>query len=369
MIEFAGWEMPVQYSTILEEHKSVRTKAGAFDVSHMGDLLIRGPGAEDLVRRLITNEVKGVPVGKGVYGHILNEEGQILDDTIVFHLLPGQYWMVPNAATADRIASWVKEHASEQEVIDLTRRMACIALQGPQAKSILRELTTYDLQSLKHFHGAFFDLQIPSFDFQPKGFLMDLLPEESSGPEQTEAERCYVTRTGYTGEDGFEILVEASSAVAVWRALFEVGKSYGLAPTGLGARDLLRLEMGYLLSGTDFDGEQTTLQTGPGWAIKWEHEFIGRGALLRQRERGGFRRLVGLELTERGIPRHNYQIASSGNPIGRVTSGTLSPCLNRGIALGYIDPPYDQVGTNVEIAIRDSTAQAQVVKTPFIKRA
>ncbi len=369
MIEFAGWEMPVQYTTILEEHRAVRTGAGAFDVSHMGDILIRGEGAEELVRILLTNDIRGVAVGKGIYGHILNDEGHILDDTIVFHMLDDQYWMVPNASTADRIFSWVKAHSSEQEVIDLTKRVACIALQGPKAETILRELTTYDLRRLKRFRGDFLDIQIPRFDFQPRGFLVDLLPNERSRSAQDGAERCYLTRTGYTGEDGFEILMEAASAIPVWRALFEVGQQHGLKPAGLGSRDLLRLEMGYLLSGTDFDGSESTLQTGPEWAIKWDHEFVGREAMLQQRQRGGFRRLVGLELIERGIPRHNYQISIAGNPIGRVTSGTLSPCLNKGIALGYVDPPYATVGTEVEIVIRDSTAKAQVVKPPFIKRA
>jgi len=369
MVEFAGWEMPIQYASILSEHMAVRKNAGLFDVSHMGDFIIQGKGAEDLLRCVLTNDIKGYPLGKGMYGHLLNEQGGIMDDAYTFPIVPGQFLMIPNASTKDAVLSWLRQHSRGQDIVDVTERLAAFALQGPRSQEILQKITPYDLSSLKRIRGDFLDLRLESPDsYQATGFLSDLLPSSVSRPQDERGERCYVTRTGYTGEDGFEILIEAPSALHLWRALLQAGEAQGLVPAGLGARDLLRLEMGYLLSGTDFDGSQSTLQTGPPWVIKWDHDFVGKEAMMRQRESGDYPVLVGMELQGKGIPRHGYPLAANGKNIGRVTSGTLSPCLKKGIALGYVDPPYQKEGTEIEVLIRDSAVPATVVKPPFIKR-
>jgi aminomethyltransferase len=380
MVSFAGWEMPVQYKGIIEEHTAVRRDAGMFDVSHMGDIIIKGPGAVDLADRLITNNVKGLAVGKAVYGHILNEEGHILDDTIIYHWREGEYLMVPNAATTDRILQWVRAHATTQQVVDVSSRLACIALQGPKAVEILDQIAVYDVRSMKRISGDFMELMAEgrkvegaTDDFQTAGFLCDVHEEScrpgTKGTRATFLEQCYVSRTGYTGEDGFEILLEAASAPALWRVLLRLGREMGLEPAGLGARDTLRLEMGFLLSGTDFDGAQSSVQTGPPWVIKLDHDFIGREALIRQKEADDYERLVCLELIDKGIPRHGYQIAVGGEQVGRVTSGTLSPCLRKGIAMGYVRAPYHQLGTEVDVVIRGALAKARVVKPPFFRRS
>lgn len=382
MIEFAGWEMPVQYTSITEEHLAVRNAAGLFDVSHMGDIIIRGKGARDLLRKLLTNDVKGMPVGQAMYAHILDEGGRIMDDTIVTLIRNGEYLMVPNAATTPRIISWVREHADDQEIVDASDRLSCIALQGPRAQEILQKMTAHDLSAMKRFTGDFVDLSIGGnpipiipYDFRPQGFLTEVFAFEMKqrpiAPSKTHsefAEKCYISRTGYTGEDGFEILLENASAKVLWNILLYLGTSRGLIPAGLGARDTLRLEMGYLLSGTDFDGTQTSLQTGPAWVMKWDHDFIGRSALLDQKQRDDYQRLVGIEMLDRGVPRHGYPIMKDERVIGRVTSGTMSPSLRKGVGLGYVGSPYDTVGTDVDIQIRDARVRARVSKPPFFKK-
>jgi aminomethyltransferase len=382
MIEFAEWEMPVQYTSITEEHLAARNAAGMFDVSHMGDIIIRGEGAEALLRRLLTNDVKGMPVGQAVYAHILDERGRILDDTIVTHVRSGEYLMVPNAATTPKIVSWVRKHRTTQEIIDASDRLSCIALQGPNSQKILQKMTACELSTMKRFTGDFVDLSIEGNpipvipqDFRPQGFLTEVFsfemkqrPAKVSKTHVEFAEKCYVSRTGYTGEDGFEILLENASAKVLWNILIHIGKEHGLLPAGLGARDTLRLDMGYLLSGTEFDGTQTTLQTGPGWVIKWDHDFIGREALIEQKRDDNYQRLVGIEILGRGIPRHGYRIMKDEKPVGSITSGTMSPSLRKGIGLGYVDPPHHKTGTDVRIQIRDTDVQARVVKPPFIKK-
>jgi aminomethyltransferase len=379
LISFAGWEMPIYYNSIIEEHVAVRRSAGIFDVSHMGDIIIRGKGAKELIRRLITNELEGVEVGRAVYGHILDEEGHIIDDVIVYHWLEGEYLMVPNAATTGKVLGWVNAHKTTQEVIDVSERLACIALQGPKAAEIMESLTLFDLSTLKHMSGAFMELFSEGNDigrliddFRPSGFLCELVPPQcrpgTKGTLGDFSETCFVSRTGYTGEDGFEILLERDSAPALWRILLHIGKDQGIKPCGLGARDTLRLEMGYLLSGTDFDGTQTSLQTGPRWVIKPDHDFIGKEALARQQSTDGYERLICLELMEKGIPRHGYFIHAGGEVVGRITSGTLSPCLRKGIAIGYVRPPYQMIGAELDIAIRGASVKAKVVSAPFYRR-
>jgi aminomethyltransferase len=378
MIEFGGWEMPVQYTSIIDEHLAVRRAAGMFDVSHMGDIIIRGPGAKEALRRLLTNDVEGLPMGKALYAHILDDHGRILDDAIVYHWREHEYLMVPNAATTAKVLAWVLAHRTTEEVIDVSERLACIAIQGPKAQEVLDELTFCDLSKIKRLSGEFVELCAEGRnaagveDFQESGFLCDLEPRKchsgAKGCVADFSEMCYVSRTGYTGEDGFEVLVERASAPALWKVLLNAGRGLGLQPAGLGARDTLRLEMGFLLSGTDFDGSQTSLQTGPPWVVKLEHDFIGKKALLRQQNEGGYPLLVCLELEGKGVPRHGYDIVAEGHFIGKVTSGTLSPCLKKGIAMGYVPPQYTKVGTQLAVRIRDVEAEAKVVHPPFLRR-
>ncbi|MBI0584842.1 MAG: glycine cleavage system aminomethyltransferase GcvT [Methanomassiliicoccus sp.] len=363
MVEFGGWEMPIQYASILEEHHAVRERAGMFDVSHMGDIIIRGEGAESSLRELLTNDIKDLALGKGIYAHVLNEQGKIMDDTFTFRVGPDAYLLVPNASHARQIYEWVREHIRRAEVVDVSGQVAAIALQGPRSEQILQRLTDKDLKGVKRLYSDVVDLKVSS----PSGsesFLPEILsfPAPPAGTTQS-----YVTRTGYTGEDGFEILVESGAAIPVWDALLAAGSDLGLRPCGLGARDLLRLEMGYLLSGTDFDGTQTTLETGPAWAVKWDHAFIGREAMLKQKE-CEYRRLIGIELQDKGIPRHGYPVIVGNREVGKVTSGTLSPILQRGIALAYVDEEKAAEGTKLKVRIRDNEVPAVVVKPPFVRK-
>jgi aminomethyltransferase len=244
---------------------------------------------------------------------------------------------------------------------------------------VLKDLTLFDLSTLKHMSGGFMELFAEGQGigelikgFRPSAFLCDLIPRQcrpgTKGTLGDFSETCFVSRTGYTGEDGFEILLERDSAPSLWRILLHIARSRGLLPCGLGARDTLRLEMGYLLSGTDFDGTQTSLQTGPRWVIKPDHDFIGKEALLRQRAADDYSRLVCLELEEKGVPRHGYPIVFAGDIIGSVTSGTMSPCLRKGVAMGYVRPPYNDPGTELDVVIRGSSVRAKVVKPPFYQK-
>ncbi len=355
MVEFAGWDMPIQYTGIIEEHVHVRKKCGLFDVSHMGDLLIRGPEAAEQLDGLLTNPISKASVGKAVYGHLLNTDGQIIDDVITYHITEGQYLMVPNASNVDRVREWVRERTTGLNVEDLSVRLACIAVQGPLAHKVLQFICSLDLSTLKRFQCRF-----ATISGMGAGFLSDLLPKEIG------KSNCLIARTGYTGEDGFELLVEDKFAVWLWKTLLDQGGK-NVMPAGLGARDTLRLEMGYLLSGTDFDGSQTSLQTGPPWVVKMDHAFIGRDVLFLQKERK-YDVLVGLMLEEKGVPRHGYDIVESGKIVGRVTSGTMSPCLKASIALGYVPQRLATVGTALAISIRGVPVPAKVVDIPFYRK-
>ena len=377
MIDFGGWEMPLQYTGIADEHINVRKRVGIFDVSHMGDIIIRGNGAEALVSRLMTNDPSGLTVGKGIYGHILDDGGKIIDDTIVYRVEEETYLLVPTASMTSTVLDWIRSHQTGQEIMDLTSSIACFAVQGPEAMAVLQRLTEHDLSIVKRFHFIMASLGI---DGQPKDMVTGLRPSTLSDKEISLdsqdlgiwpggpfGSRVMLSRTGYTGEDGFEVLCDARVAVAIWNLIINVGRKHGLLPTGLGARDSLRLEMGYLLSGMDFDGGQSTVQTGPDWVIKWEHEFVGKAALRRDTELS-LPRLVGLVLDDRGIPRHGYSLLKEGVEVGHITSGTLSPCLRKGIALGYLRPELSEPGTALTVAIRDMRVPAHVVRPPFVRR-
>jgi len=366
MVWFAGWDMPIQYTSIIDEHMTVRRHSGAFDVSHMGDFIIKGRDVGGLMNMLMTNEVRSAPVGRCVYCHILDDNGRILDDTIVTPLSSDEYFMVPNAATTQKIGEWVQRHMRGQQLIDMSRDLACIAVQGPTAKDVLATLTSFDVSPIKFFWAAFIRLdEIDADGTEPTtALLQGRRMMNNDGP----GIKAFVSRTGYTGEDGFEIVCENADAVAVWNAVLENGQAFGLKPIGLGARDTLRLEKSLLLSGTDFDGAQTSLQTGPGWVIDWKHEFIGKRALEEQKDAGGYDKLVCMLAKDKGIPRHGYEILSGGNKVGTVTSGTLSPVLKQGIAMGYVPLDKAKIGNQVQIKIRETTVDAEIVKPPFVKR-
>ncbi|MCL1984210.1 MAG: glycine cleavage system aminomethyltransferase GcvT [Methanomassiliicoccaceae archaeon] len=356
MVPFAGWEMPIQYSGIIEEHNSVRTSAGLFDVSHMGDLVIRGKGAKEFLRKKLTNNIDLAVPGKGIYSHITNNDGTIIDDTIVYNLGEDGYLMVPNASTKDTVLSWLKKNIIDGvEIIDVSSRIACVAIQGPKAVEIAQRITKNDVTNMKRF-----TVSAASIDHGKCEFLKDIL---ASG--YGEGTVCMFARTGYTGEDGFEILVENDGADALWDSLVSEGGNE-LTLCGLGCRDTLRLEKGMLLSGTDFDGRQTTLQTGPPWVLKFDHEFVGRKALEKQKENGQYSVLAALTTDNKNIPRHGYGIMKDGKNVGTVTSGTMSPILKKGIALGYVPMPLAAEGTELEIDIRGRPAKAVVVKLPFL---
>jgi aminomethyltransferase len=364
MTEFAGWDMPIQYTSVIEEHLTVRERCGMFDVSHMGNVIIRGNGAAELMRKLMTNDVADAPVGRCVYSHLLDDDGHIIDDTIATTLAAGEFLMVPNAAATKRVLEWIHSRSDEQDILNLSDEIATIAVQGPSAASVIADLTTAKVVDLRPFWGAFVVLDGVAYDdptssrlFKDRKFL---------GEEK--GVHVYISRTGYTGEDGFEIACDNAAAVAVWKALMAHGEERGLKPIGLGARDTLRLEKGLLLSGTDFDGTQSSLQTGPPWAVKFGHDFIGKNALERQMLASISPRLVGISMLGRGIPRHGYEILSGPTTIGMVTSGTMSPVLKRGIALGYVPHGYCEPGTDVQIKIRNDLVNAEVVETPFVKR-
>ncbi|MCE5296113.1 MAG: glycine cleavage system aminomethyltransferase GcvT [Euryarchaeota archaeon] len=349
MVDFAGWEMPIQYQGIIDEHMAVRNAAGIFDVSHMGDVLISGPTAKDLLLKLLTNDISKLPVSKAIYAHFLNEQGKIMDDTIVYRLGEEEYLLIPNASTTGTILDWIGRHRTDQTVVDVSSRVACIALQGPASVRILQTLTEDDVSSIGHFTCRAIDLGLPSGDLMWGGKVL-------------------AARTGYTGEDGFELMLDASLAASVWRRILSEGRQDGVVPAGLGCRDTLRLEMGYLLSGTDFDGTQSSVQTGPSWVVKWDHDFIGRDALKADSERKDLPKLVCIELRARGIPRHGYPIEFEGKAVGHITSGTFSPSLKRGISMGYLPPELAREGQALDVVIRQERVPAEVIRAPFLKK-
>ncbi len=364
MTPFAGWDMPIQYTSVIDEHIAVREHCGMFDVSHMGDVIIRGEGASALVRRLMTNNVADASIGRCVYSHILDEDGMIIDDTIAAPIGDEEYLMVPNAATTEKIVKWARAQSDGQKILDISDEIATIAVQGPMAATLVTELTSANLTDISSFRGVFCTLDRVDWN----GAVSSVLLRDRTYRGGDQGVRIFLSRTGYTGEDGFEIACDNAAAVAVWRALTEHGEHYGLKPIGLGARDTLRLEKGLLLSGTDFDGAQTSLQTGPPWVVKFGHGFIGEAALEKQSKAGGYPRLVGVEISGRGIPRHGYEIHSDSSVVGAVTSGTMSPVLRKGIALGYVPQSLSKPGTKLHVNIRNDLVDAEVVETPFVRR-
>ena len=341
MVPFAGYSMPVQYpSGIRAEHAAVRTAAGLFDVSHMGEFTVRGPQAEDFVQYVTVNDATGVAVGQAQYSALCNEDGRVLDDLLVYRFAD-RFVLVVNASNRAKDWRWVTGHAGrfDVELTDDSDDIALIALQGPASEDILTPLTAVDLGAVGYYRFAEGDVA---------------------------GARVVVSRTGYTGEDGFELYLPAAAAAAVWEAVTGAGDSHGLIPAGLGARDSLRLEMGYALYGNDLDEEHTALESGLGWIVKLgAGDFIGRDALAAQKQRGVTHRLTGVRLTQRGFPRPGYPLVHEGEDVGTVTSGVASPTLGGGVALGYLPAGAAKPGTEVGVRIRGRVIAGRTQRPPF----
>ncbi|MFQ5329660.1 MAG: glycine cleavage system aminomethyltransferase GcvT [Thermodesulfobacteriota bacterium] len=341
MVPFAGWEMPVQYTGLMEEHRKVRSGCGIFDVSHMGEIEVRGPGALDAVQRLTTNDASRLIDGQVQYTIVCNERGGAVDDVTLYRFSDERFIFCVNASNRAKVYRWMKEQVgSVAEVADLSDYIGQIALQGPLSLDLLQPLADRELGPLRFYRFL-------------KGSVGDI--------------KTIISRTGYTGEDGFELYCKTEDTEALWQTIME-GREGRIAPVGLGPRDTLRLEMGYPLYGHELDEESTPLDAGLDRFVRLDKgEFIGRESLVRQRRNGTDKRLVGLDLLERGIPREGYPILSEGKPVGRVTSGTFSPSLEKPIAMGYVETPFAQLDGEVEIGIRKRAVKARIVRTPFYK--
>jgi aminomethyltransferase len=343
LVDFAGWEMPVQYTSVIAEHEAVRTAAGLFDVSHMGEVEFRGPGALQSANALISNDLGRIQDGQAVYAGLLNEAGGFVDDVVAYRFSPERVLICVNASNREKDFAWMREHATGVKPVDRGDEFAQLALQGPKAPSILQRLTPLPLSGIATYHFA---------------------------EGQVAGVPCIVSRTGYTGEDGFELYCAPDRAVGLWRALLDAGAADGLKPAGLGARDSLRTEMKYALYGNDIDDVHTPLEAGLGWVVKWDKgEFVGRAALERQKQAGVPRKLVGFEMREPGIPRHGYPLLKGGAPAGVVTSGTMGPSVKKAIGIGYLPAELAREGAQVEVEIRGRPVKAEVVKTPFWRRS
>ncbi len=343
MVPFGGWDMPVQYSGILEEHKAVRGAAGLFDVSHMGEIEFRGRAALEAVQRLTSNDASRLQVGQVQYSALTTEAGTFVDDLTVYKVADDHYMATVNASNIDKDFAWMRDHTKGNvQVRNLSDETALIAVQGPKAIQILQKLTPRDLSTIKYYWFA---------------------------PGKVLGHDAVLSRTGYTGEDGFEVYLKPQQAAALWNALLDAGKPFGLLPCGLGARDTLRLEAKMALYGNDIDDKHTVLEADLGWIVKLEKgEFIGKAALGAQKTQGLKRKLVGFEMTGRGIGRSHYKIVKGRKEIGEVTSGGPAPWLNKNIGLGYVTVEHSAVGSEFEILIRDNSVAARVVPTPFYKR-
>ncbi len=374
MIEFGGWEMPLQYSGIVDEHLTVRRAAGLFDVSHMGKLLVHGGPAHRFLDGLSANDVPTTP-GRARYTQLLREDGTIIDDVIVTALAADRFLVVCNAGPRPAVVAWLEVHRPPAvRLDDLTFSHLCLALQGPQAPALLRRFSSADLDSVKPFWGTTLDFAPPRAGVAVEtvgwgsGVPDVLVAAADAGrpPVASGGARVFATRTGYTGEPGFELFPSAALGRTVWESLLSAGADLPIRPIGLGARDTLRLEKGYLLSGQDFTGSQTPLEVNSSWVVKWDRPFVGKAALEVQRAEDRYPGLVGVKMADRGIPRHGCGVLSGGRTVGSVTSGTLSPSLRVGIALASVDRAHATMGTALDIDIRGTPHPAQVVRPPFL---
>jgi aminomethyltransferase len=344
IIDFAGFEMPVEYSGIKDEHMTVRQGVGVFDVSHMGEIWIKGPQALDLIQRVTTNDASVLQTGQAQYSCFPNGKGGIVDDLLVYHFEPEKYMLVVNSSNTDKDYNWlVEQNTMGAEIENASDKISLLAVQGPKAKDVLQKLTDLNLSEIKYYTFRV-------------GFLAGI-------------DNVIISATGYTGAGGYELYFYNEHAEHIWNAIFEAGKEFNIKPIGLGARDTLRLEMGYCLYGNDIDDTTSPLKAGLGWITKFtpEKDFIDKELLSRQKQEGVPEKLVGFEMLERGIPRHDYQLVDdNGEPVGRVTSGTQSPMLDKGIGMGYVKTSFSKPGTEIFVKVRDKKLKAQVAKLPFI---
>lgn len=342
MVDFAGFYMPVRYTSDLDEHHCVRNAAGMFDVSHMGEFVLKGEQALPLLQKIVSNDISKLERGQAMYGYLPNEQGGIVDDLLVYHLDDGNYMCVVNAGNIDKDWAWFNQHNTEgAELHNISENTALLAIQGPKAAEALQSLTAVDLSTIQYYRfvrGAFAGV-----------------------------DNVIISATGYTGAGGFELYFNKAHAVDVWNKILEAGKPFGLQPIGLGARDTLRLEKGFCLYGNDIDDTTSPLEAGLGWVTKFNKEFVGKDILLAQKAAGLQKKLVGFKMIDRGIPRGHYLIKDvAGNEIGHVTSGTQSPTLGYGVGLGYVDTIFSPVDSEIYIDIRGKLLKAVVVKLPFL---
>jgi aminomethyltransferase len=342
MVPFAGFLMPLQYTGIIDEHRAVRTGLGMFDLSHMGELVVRGADAVAAIDHLVTNDVRGLAAGQVRYTPMCYPDGGIVDDLLVYRF-PNHLMLVVNASNIEKDQAWVRDHIrGDVRVENRSDETALIAVQGPRSQSFLQQHTDTDLSGIPYYH----------FD---TGMVAEV--------------PATISRTGYTGEDGFELYVEASNAQALWNALMDARDDAGLKPVGLGARDTLRLEAGYMLYGNDIDATTTPLEAGLGWTVKFgEHDFMARDVLESQKAEGTSRRIVQIEMLDRAIPRPHFPIEVAGEQAGSLTSGTFSPTFQKGIGMGYVARTAARAGTDVDVEIRGERHPARVAKKPMYKR-
>ena len=343
MVEFAGWAMPVQYRGVIDEHRAVRLRAGLFDVSHMGEIDVRGPAALDLCQKVTANDLSRLQPQQAQYNLLMNEKGGVVDDVVCYRFDANHFLICVNAVNQKKAFDWFKKQARDGvELNDLSASYAQLALQGPMAETILQPLTEVKLGEIRPFFFA-------------------------SG--EVTSVGCLIARTGYTGEDGFELYCDSTEVERLWTALIAMGAPLGLEPAGLGARDTLRLEKGYPLYGHELDDTTTPLEAGLEWVVKWSKgPFMGREALLQQKAQGISRKLVGLELLEPGIARHGHALFKNDKSVGQVTSGTRSPTLGESIALAYVASEETELNNSMEVEIRGRRIATKVVQVPFYRR-
>lgn len=344
MVPFAGYNMPVLYTNLIQEHHAVRNAVGVFDVSHMGEFRLKGPKALDLIQRVTSNDASKLTDGKVQYSCLPNDQGGIVDDLLVYRVSEEEYLLVVNASNIEKDWNWISKFNSEGvSMTDESDATSLLAVQGPKALATIQKLTSVDLSSIPYYAFAYGDVAGIS--------------------------NVLISNTGYTGAGGFELYVPNESALALWKAVFEAGAEFGIMPSGLGARDTLRLEMGFCLYGNDINDTTSPIEAGLGWITKFTKEFTHSAYHKQLKENGVSRKLVGFELIDRGIPRQHYPIAApDGTIIGEVTSGTQSPTLQKAIGMGYVSTPYAAPESEIHIIIREQPIKARVVSLPFLSK-
>ncbi|MBT3923153.1 MAG: glycine cleavage system aminomethyltransferase GcvT [Nitrospinaceae bacterium] len=342
LVPFAGWEMPIQFQGVIQEHQSVREGVGIFDVSHMGEIEIQGPSAKKLIQHLVTNDIESMQDNQALYTLMCLENGGVVDDLLVHRFSDDHYFLCVNASNSDKDFQWIMQNAGSYDatIRNTSQNTAQFAIQGKHSVALLQKICDTSLDEIEYYH--FKKAKIHQFE-------------------------SIIARTGYTGEDGFEVYIDADHAEAVFRAILDAGKEFDLQPIGLGARDTLRMEMGYALYGNEINETSKPFEAGLGWVIKLgKEDFIGKAELKKQKLAGNKRKLVGIRLLGRGVLRPHYRILKNGAPVGELTSGTFSPSLNTGIGLCYVSTECAEPGTQLEVEIRKLKVPAEVVKPPFL---